>query len=110
MFGLNIIDVIIILFILSYGIVGLKRGVIKELVMIIVRLGIASGVPGLSEDIEINIDFDDSIIEDKAAERQSDRNDVAMGVMGLDEYRSKYYGETIEEARKNLPEQNTVME
>lgn len=84
--------------------------VIKELVMIIVRLGIASGVSGLSENIEINIDFDDSIIEDKAAERQSDRNDVAMGVMGLDEYRSKYYGETIEEARKNLPEQNTVME
>lgn len=84
--------------------------VIKELVMIIVRLGITSGVPGLSEDIEINIDFDDSIIEDKAAERQQDRNDVAMGAMGLDEYRSKYYGETIEEARKNLPEQNTVME
>ncbi len=28
-----------------------------------------------------------------------------MGVMGLDEYRAKWYGETPEEARKNLPEQ-----
>lgn len=84
--------------------------VLKQLVMIIVRLGIASGVPGLSENIDINIDFDDSIIEDKTAERQSDRQDVAMGAMGIDEYRAKHYGETLEEARKNLPIQNTVME
>ena len=83
---------------------------LKQLINIIIRLGIASGVPGLSEDIEINIDFDDSIIEDKEAERRSDREDVAMGAMGVDEYRSKYYGETLEEARKNLPEQNAVME
>lgn len=84
--------------------------VLKQLIEIIVRLGIASGIPDLSEDIEINIDFDDSIIEDKEAERRSDREDVAMGAMGVDEYRSKYYGETLEEARKNLPEQNAVME
>lgn len=83
---------------------------LKQLINIIIRLGIASGVPGLSEDIEINIDFDDSIIEDKEAERRSNREDVAMGAMGVDEYRSKYYGETLEEARKNLPEQNAVME
>lgn len=84
--------------------------VIKELIMIIIRLGQLIGSKGLSEDVEIAIDFDDSIIEDKQAERNEDRKDVAMGVMGLAEYRAKHYGETMEEAEKNLPEQNTVME
>lgn len=46
----------------------------------------------------------------KRPERQSDRQDVAMGAMGIDEYRAKYYGETLEKARENLPIQNTVME
>lgn len=84
--------------------------VIKELVMIIVRLGITMKVPGITEDIEIKIDFDDSIIEDKASERQQDRQDVSMGIMRHEEYRAKWYSETEEEARGNLPEQNTVIE
>lgn len=33
-----------------------------------------------------------------------------MGAMGVDEYRAKWFGETLEQARKNLPVQNTVME
>ena len=41
---------------------------------------------------------------DEEEERQQDRNDVAMGVMRLEEYRAKWYGETLEEAVKNLPE------
>ena len=54
--------------------------------------------------------IDDSIIEDKGAERQQDRQDVSMGVMRHEEYRAKWYGETVEQAKKNLPEQNQVME
>ena len=65
---------------------------------------------GTKEDAEITIDFDDSIIEDKTTERQQDRQDVSMGVMGLAEYRAKWYGETEEEAASRLPEQNVVME
>lgn len=84
--------------------------VIKELIQIIIRMGITAGVKGLKEDVEVVVDFDDSIIEDKQAERNEDRKDVSMGVMRLDEYRAKYYGETEEEAKNNLPEQNTVME
>lgn len=84
--------------------------VIKELVMIIIRLGQTAGISGLTEDIEISIDFDDSIIEDKQAERNEDRKDVSMGAMGLVEYRVKHYNETEEEAAKKLPEQNAVME
>lgn len=75
--------------------------VLKELIQIIVRLGRAMGEP-LNPDTEIVVDFDDSIIEDKQAERQSDRQDVGMGVMSLAEYRAKWYGETEEEAAKHV--------
>ena len=78
--------------------------VLKELIRIIIRLGIAANTPGLKLDTEITIAFDDSIIEDKKSERQDDRQDVSMGVMRLEEYRAKWYGETLEEAAKKLPE------
>lgn len=48
--------------------------------------------------------WDDSIVVDADKERETDRADVAMGVMRLEEYRAKWYGETMEEAKKNLPE------
>ena len=54
--------------------------------------------------------FKDSILVDEEEERQQDRNDVAMGVMRLEEYRAKWYGETIEEAMKNLPTVSDVEE
>lgn len=54
--------------------------------------------------------FKDSILVDDETERQQDRNDVAMGVMRLEEYRAKWYGETLEEAAKNLPEVAAVEE
>lgn len=82
---------------------------IKELVRIIIRLGIVLGEP-LNMDSETTIDFDDSIIEDKSAERESDRKDVAMGAMKLEEYRSKWYGETEEEAKENIQEPAGVIE
>lgn len=83
--------------------------VLVELYQIIARLGQVIGI-ATNPDSENAIKFDDSIIEDKQTERNEDRKDVAMGAMRLDEYRAKHYGETIEEAVKNLPEQNTVME
>lgn len=59
---------------------------------------------------EFTCEFNDSILTDEETERQQDRQDVSMGVMSHAEYRSKWYGETLEEAEKNLPEQNKVME
>lgn len=85
------------------------QDVLTELYRIIARLGRIMGI-NTNPDSEIAIIFDDSIIEDKKAERDEDRKDVSMGVMRLEEYRAKHYGETLEEAAKNLPEQNTVME
>lgn len=81
------------------------ENVLKELIRCIIRLGQTANIPGLNIDTGITIDFDDSIIADKQTERQEDRQDVAMGVMGLAEYRAKWYGETEEAAAQKLPEQ-----
>lgn len=84
--------------------------VLIQLIQTIIRAGISIGASGLNESTAITIAFDDSIIEDKAAERQSDRQDVSMGAMSLAEYRAKWYGETLEKAQQNLPEQMQVIE
>lgn len=60
---------------------------------------------------EYNISFkwDDSIIKDKEAERQTDRADVAMGAMQLLEYRMKHYNETAEVAATKINEPADVI-
>lgn len=58
----------------------------------------------------VSIEFDDSIITDKESQRQQDRQDLAAGIMAPEEYRAKWYGETREEALKNLPQQAEVIE
>lgn len=84
------------------------KDVLEKLVHIIIRLGIVCG-KNISEDVDIKIDFDDSIIEDKNAERTNDRADVASGIMGMVEYRAKWYNETPEDAEKNLPSQTEAV-
>lgn len=54
----------------------------------------------LIEDIVIT--FDDSIIQDKEAERKQDMSDVNNGIMSKAEYRAKWYGETLEVAQKTI--------
>lgn len=83
--------------------------VLKQLVRIIIRLGIVLGET-LNPDTEITIDFDDSIIEDKEAERLQDRQDVQMGAMPLWEYRKKWYGETDEKAKAAVQDPAEVIE
>lgn len=79
--------------------------VLLQLIKTIIRTGFDMGNHELDENTDITIQFDDSIIEDKTTQRQNDRQDVAMGAMSLAEYRAKHYGETLEQAQKNLPEQ-----
>lgn len=81
----------------------LLEAALKDLIRAIIRLGIMSGRSDLKEDATITIRFDDSIIEDREAERAQDRQDVAIGVMSLAEYRAKWYGETKEDAENKLP-------
>lgn len=49
--------------------------------------------------------FNDSILINEEEERNQDRQDVSMGVQRLEEYRAKWYGEDIETATANLPQQ-----
>lgn len=51
---------------------------------------------------EVKVDFDDSIIIDKDAERKQDMTDVAMGTLTPAEYRAKWRNETLEEAEKMI--------
>lgn len=59
---------------------------------------------------EFKCEFSDSILTDEEKERQRDREEVAIGAMSILEYRMKWYNEDEATAKKNLPEQNTVME
>ena len=68
-----------------------------------------SGLSGRKK-YEMRFDWDDSIVTDREQDRKQDIQDVSMGIMRPEEYRAKWYGETVEQARKNLPEQNQVME
>lgn len=83
--------------------------VLKQLIRIIIRLGVVLG-NSLDPETEITIDFDDSIIEDKQAERQTDRQDVSMGAMSLIEYRAKWYGETEQQAKTKVQQPAEVIE
>ena len=56
------------------------------------------------------MDWGDSILSDPQAEREEDRKDVSMGVMRLEEYRAKWYGEDINEAANNLPDTAQVID
>lgn len=58
----------------------------------------------------INIDFDDSIIQDKESEQKNDRLEVAMGAMTLLEYRIKWYGESEDVAATKIAQQADVIE
>jgi len=85
--------------------------VIKALVMILIRVGMRLGVPGLTDQVEVTVDFDDSIIEDTETERKRDREDVNMGAMTLLEYRMKWYKEDEATAKEHIiEEERPVME
>ena len=52
---------------------------------------------------EITVDFDDSIIEDKASVNNDMRLDVSAGVLKPEIYLAKKYNVSIEEAREMIP-------
>ncbi|MDR0738937.1 MAG: phage portal protein [Oscillospiraceae bacterium] len=68
---------------------------IKELIQSIAFIGQSFGLFQIKTD-NIQIDFDDSIIESKEQNRLQDRQDVAMDAQSLVEYRMNWYGEDEE--------------
>lgn len=59
---------------------------------------------------EFICNFKDSVLVDEETERQQDRQDVAMGVMPLWEYRMKWYGEDEATARAKVNEPADIIE
>ena len=53
------------------------------------------------KDITISMNYD--FIIDRSEERKNDIQDIQLGIMSKAEYRVKWYGESIEEATKNVP-------
>ena len=83
---------------------------LKELIKCILRLGNQYMNAGLNEDVEISIDFDDSIIEDKGTEFQRDAMMLQYGILNPYEFRAKWMNEDEETAKAALPQISNQME
>lgn len=81
---------------------------LMELCRIILHLGNEAMNAGLDEDVEISIDFDDSIIEDKDTDFSRDMQLLNAGIMNDWEFRAKWMGEDTETAKANLPKMNDL--
>lgn len=81
----------------------LLESALVELCRILLRLGNAAMGAGLDEDVEISIDFDDSIIEDKQAEFNRDQQMLSARIMNDWEARAKWFNEDEETAKAALP-------
>lgn len=79
------------------------ESVLVELCRILLRLGNTAMNMGLNEDIEISIDFDDSIIEDKQADFNRDMQLLSAGIMNDWEFRAKWMNEDEDTAKAALP-------
>lgn len=80
------------------------ESVLMKLLRTLLRMGNNYLNAGLNEEVEISIDFDDSIIIDKATEEARIYQMLAAGLMKPDEARSLLMNEDIETARAALPQ------
>ena len=74
-----------------------------ELCRILLRMGNTAMNAGLDEDVEISIDFDDSIIEDKQTDFSRDMQLLSAGIMNDWEFRMKWMNEDEATAKAALP-------
>lgn len=87
------------------------ESVLAELCRILLRLGNTAMNAGLNEDVEITIDFDDSIIEDKQSDFTRDLQMLNAGIMNDYEARMKWFNEDEATAKAALPKvQNMGLE
>ena len=84
-----------------------------ELLLEDVLVGLTRAVAdmlGMSPDLEITVNFDDSIIEDSASEQQKDLQLVSSGIMAKWEYRVKWMGEDEQTARAKIEDASSGFE
>ena len=86
------------------------ESVLIEIARIILRLGNAFLGMRLNEDVEISVDFDDSIVEDKATEFQRDCQMLTMGILQPYEFRMKWMNEDEETAKAALPQMEQLVQ
>ena len=79
-----------------------------ELCRILLRLGNTAMNAGLDEDVEISIDFDDSIIEDKQTEFSRDMQLLQAGIMNDWEFRMRWMNEDEATAKAALPKMQVM--
>ena len=77
--------------------------VLIELCRIILRLGNTAMNAGLNEDVEISIDFDDSIIEDDQTNFSRDMQMLSAGILNDWEFRMSWLNEDEATAKAALP-------
>lgn len=82
---------------------------LTELCRILLRLGNTAMNAGLDENVEISIDFDDSIIEDKATDFSRDMQLLQAGIMNDWEFRAKWMNEDEETAKAALPKMQDMV-
>lgn len=85
------------------------RDVLTELTRIVLRMGNLYCGQSLNTEVEISIDFDDSIIEDKQSEFNRDMELLSSGIMQRYEIRMKYLNESEETAKAALPDMEEMV-
>lgn len=80
-----------------------------SLCRIILRMGNKYMGMSLDEDVEISIDFDDSIIEDDESDFNRDARLLQMGIMNDWEFRMKWMNEDEETAKAALPRMESLV-
>lgn len=79
------------------------EAVLIELCRILLRLGNTAMNAGLNEDVEISVDFDDSIIVDEQSDFNRDLQMLSAGIMNDWEARAKWFNEDEATAKAALP-------
>ena len=87
----------------------LLRQAITELCRTLLRMGNKYMEAGLNEEVEISIDFDDSIIEDKQADFQRDMQLLSAGIMNDWEFRMRWMNEDEATAKAALPKMQDMV-
>ena len=82
--------------------------VIEKLARIILRLGNTYMHMGLNEDVEISVDFDDSIIEDKQTDFARDMQMLSAGILNDWEFRMRWMNEDEATAKAALPKMEEI--
>lgn len=82
---------------------------LHDLVKALLHIGKSFIDSRINAEAAISVTFDQSPLIDENAERERDRADVSDGIMAKWEYRAKWYGESEEEAKRNIPSDDTDM-